>query len=84
MLALGLDSFPDLGVDGAHRLHVGFPPLSSQVFCLHLQQLQNIQLEGHGASEEVKDGVLHLTCSMACFTFSVLFSIGADLKTTNI
>ena len=84
MLALRLDSFPDLGVDGAHRLHVGLPPLSSQVFRLHLQQLENVQLQGHGAGQQVKDSALHLTCSMACFTFSVLFSIGADLNTTSI
>ena len=32
-------------IDGAHRLHVGFAPLTAQIFGLHLQQLQHVQLQ---------------------------------------
>ena len=33
------------GVDGAHGFHVRFPPLSSEILGLHLQQLQHVQLQ---------------------------------------
>ena len=35
----------NFGVDGAHRLHVGLPPLPPEILGLHLQQLQNIKLK---------------------------------------
>ena len=32
-------------IDGAHRLHVGFAPLSAQILGLHLEQFQHVQLQ---------------------------------------
>lgn len=39
-----VEAMPDLLVDGRHRLHVALPPLTSQVFCLHFEKLEDVQL----------------------------------------
>lgn len=48
-------------IDSTHGLHVGLAPLSTQVFGLHLEQLQHIQLH---------HGVLHL-----CVGHIIIFNI---------
>lgn len=42
-----VESMADLLVDGRHGLHVALPPLASQVFGLHFEQLEDVQLH-HG------------------------------------
>lgn len=42
-----VEPMSDLLVDGRHGLHVALPPLASQVFGLHLEQLEDVQLH-HG------------------------------------
>ncbi len=42
-----VEPMSDLLVDGRHGLHVALPPLSSQVFSLHFEELEDIKLH-HG------------------------------------
>merc|ERR1719334_24061 len=42
-----IEPMPDLGINSTHSFHVRLPPLSPKVFCLHLEQLQNVKLK-HG------------------------------------
>jgi len=40
-----IEPMSNFGVDCAHRFHVRFSPLPAQIFRLHFEQFQNIQLK---------------------------------------
>lgn len=66
-----------------HDIHVALAPLSSQMFRLHLEQLQRVQLQEMVFSLSNSQEQVH-TCRRICRTRSVRRNMGALLNTTSI